>query len=110
MLRWLHAESLFTRGGVGWSDYAASADHLHILQWIHENLSGDGCGKRAMLEAARHGHLEVVRWLHDVNQAAGCPSLAMVLAAANERPPRGGAVAPREPGRRMHGASYRQSR
>ncbi|KDO31753.1 hypothetical protein SPRG_03673 [Saprolegnia parasitica CBS 223.65] len=88
-------------------DWAASAGHLHVVQYLHQHRREgattdaldnaakhghlavvefldrhrhEGATTKAMDEAAVHGHLEVVRYLH-FNRREGCTKYGMDRAA-----------------------------
>ncbi|TYZ69250.1 hypothetical protein PybrP1_000758 [[Pythium] brassicae (nom. inval.)] len=79
MLTWLQSRGL-TDGSTGWTDKAAEAGRLDVLQWLDANMPDDRGTTRAMDEAACNGHFEVVKWLH-ANRQEGCTSRAIDKAA-----------------------------
>jgi len=81
ILQWALANGCHT-GGADMSMYAATAGHLSIVQWLHEN--GYPWDKRTCVMAAREGHFDVLYWAW----AHGCPccKLALDLARVNDQP------------------------
>lgn len=57
-------------------EVAAAGGHLHVLQWFHDEYTGQALfGMQEMWLAAENGHLEVLQWLHEHSR----PSAAVAV-------------------------------
>lgn len=59
-------------------DWAARVNRLDIMQYLHER--GEVCTEAAITDAANKGHIEVVKWIHE-NCDVRCSPYAIELAA-----------------------------
>lgn len=63
-ISWVHERQHLFRVVNDWSlvvYWAARANHLHIVQWVHENRPKD-FSKRVLVGAIEGGHLSIARW------------------------------------------------
>lgn len=63
-ISWVHQRQHLFRAVNDWSllvYWAARANHLPIVQWVHENRSKD-FSKRVLIGAIEGGHLAIARW------------------------------------------------
>lgn len=78
MVKWLYAHGFkFTNDA---TRNAAEHGHLHILQWLYNNIPLMGGSTAIMDSAAVHNHLVIVKWLHE-NKYGGCTGTALGTAA-----------------------------